>query len=91
MTKKMTLRAANHVHYTLIDGGAVLLDLKTGAYLALNEVATRVWELLLNGRGIDEIVRDLAREYDVAEHTLRCDCEHLISQATGRGLLESAP
>jgi hypothetical protein len=59
-----------HIVFTEFDGGeGVLVDLNTKKYFQLNETAMFVWRRLEKGQGIDEIVGEMANEYDVTpEH-----------------------
>ena len=40
------LRGPNDVIYRDLDGGAVILNLKTGTYFGLDTVGTRMWALI---------------------------------------------
>lgn len=82
------LRLADHVRCTVIDDSAVLVNLKTGMYLGLNEVATRMFELWAAGRDMEQVVAALAGEYDVQEDVLRTHCEGFLAQARERGILQ---
>ncbi len=67
--------------------GAVLLNLRTNRYHSLNATGTRIWALLLEGRGEDEIVQTLAAEYTVAEPVAREETRALIAALNDAGLL----
>jgi hypothetical protein len=55
-----------------LDQATVLVDISTSRIFELNEIATRVWELVGQGLGADGIVRHLLDEYDV-EHARAAD------------------
>lgn len=44
----------------------VMMDLDRGKYYALNNVSTRIWDLLGDWRSIDELCAVLTDEYDVS-------------------------
>jgi hypothetical protein len=46
-------------------GETVLLDPVRGRYYTLNDVGTRVWELLANGTTLEGIIRTIRAEYAV--------------------------
>ena len=73
-----------------LDGEAVLLDLASGRYFGLNEVGTRVWELLGAGKSIAEIREVLLAEFDVPPDVLERDVSELLDALRSRGLVRPA-
>jgi Coenzyme PQQ synthesis protein D (PqqD) len=65
----------------------VLLHLATERYYGLDEVGSRVWQLLQEHRTLDPIVGALLDEYDVDETTLRGDLERLLDELADLGLV----
>lgn len=70
-----------------LDGEAVILDLESGTYFGLNEVGTRVWQLVGEGRSEAEIVGTLARDYDATREVIAHDVARLLEQLRGRRLV----
>jgi coenzyme PQQ synthesis protein D (PqqD) len=70
-----------------IDEECVLLDLGSGTYFGLNEVGTRVWNLLREGVPEDEIVRTIADEYDNDAETIRADVRRFLTELESRKLI----
>ena len=70
-----------------IDNECVLLDLGSGTYFGLNEVGTRIWNLLREGLPEDEIVRTIAEEYESDDVTIRADVRRLLSELESRKLI----
>ncbi|MBA3242890.1 MAG: PqqD family protein [Acidobacteria bacterium] len=60
----------DHIVFTEFDGGeGVLVDLNTKQYFQLNETAMFVWRRLETGKNFEEIVVEMAGEYEVTrEH-----------------------
>jgi hypothetical protein len=75
----------------VLDGEAVLLDLASGKYLGLNEVATRVWELLDGDRAFGAIRAALLDEFAVQPEVLDRDLDQLFAELTARGLIAPEP
>jgi hypothetical protein len=76
----------------VLDGEAILLDLGTGRYLGLNDVATRVWELLEGGRTFGAIREALLAEFEVTPDVLDGDLDRLFADMLSRGIIRaSAP
>jgi coenzyme PQQ synthesis protein D (PqqD) len=82
-----------HVVSTTTNGETVLLDIDRGRYHTLNEVGSRVWELLGVGTTMDEIVRAIHAEYDVppdgTTDRVELDVRELLKQLHSVGLLAS--
>jgi Coenzyme PQQ synthesis protein D (PqqD) len=74
----------------VLDGEAVILDLASGKYLGLNAVATRVWELLGEGKAFGAIRAALLAEFDVPADVLDGDLDTLFADMTARGLIRPA-
>jgi hypothetical protein len=66
----------------------IVLDANRGRYYTLDEVASRIWELLDGGASIGELVHRLEQEYDVAPERLKADVTALVNRLLRRELLE---
>ena len=73
-----------------LDGEMVILDLQQEQYFGLNDVGTRMWQLMSEGQSTDEIVILLLKEFDTDEQTLRRDLRGLIQQLTDAKLVRIA-
>lgn len=65
----------------------VLLNTETEAYFTLNEVGSRIWELIDGKRTVGQIVQELLAEYEVPEAELRGDVEELLGEFAGQQLI----
>ena len=67
---------------------AVILDLKSGVYYGLNDVGTRIWNLIQEPRTLNEIRDAIVKEYEVEPEC----CEHelltLLQELSNAGLIE---
>jgi hypothetical protein len=70
-----------------LDGEAVVLHLVTGLYFGLNEVGSRVWQLIEAEGDLRRVFEALRREYDVADSRLKEDLVRLIEQLREKGLV----
>lgn len=66
----------------------LLLNVQAGRYHELNEVASRIWELLAQPIDDDEIVATLLAEYDVTDADCRDQVSAFLRGLTERGMLE---
>ncbi len=71
-----------------LDGEAVILNLQTGKYYGLDQVGTRMWNLLAQHGQVEAAYRALLDEYDVSEEQLQHDLLDLIDRLAGHGLVQ---
>lgn len=82
-------RHAAQVTSTREGDRTVLLDHRGGAYFGLDEVGTRVWDLLGGGTSLGAVVDVLADEYDVPRDVLEHDVSAIVSRLIKSNLLEA--
>ena len=66
------------VRWRAIEGRVVLIDADEGELLHLNEVGSRVWELLDGTRSVAQLVDELHTGFDVSPARLRKDVSRFI-------------
>ena len=71
-----------------VNGETVLLDLDGESYFGLNEVGTRVWQLLQSERTVGETLSALSDEYDVGREQLESDMGELLDKLSDAGLVK---
>lgn len=79
-----------HVTSSFVEADAVLLNTRTNQYFALEAVASRLWALLKEGKGLREIHQIMRGEYAVQAAELEQDMLELVRQLMESGLVESA-
>jgi hypothetical protein len=84
------LRQPDDVMLRELDGESVLLNLDNGRYYGLDEVGTRLYELLTTSASVEAALAAALAEYEVGEQTLRSDLSALIARLVDEGLLEIA-
>jgi hypothetical protein len=67
------LEPGPRVSVAVRDGRAILMDLRGSSYYGLDDVGTRIWGLLIEGRTPAEIFDIIELEYDGAPERLRAD------------------
>jgi coenzyme PQQ synthesis protein D (PqqD) len=85
------LSASPDVLFRLLGEEGVLVNLKTGLYLGLNAVGTRMWSALGSASSIQAAYDELLQEYEVEPAQLRADLEEFIDQLLGQKLIETGP
>ena len=74
-----------------IQNETAILNVLTGQYFVLNEVATHAWNQIQDGQlNIDAIAQSLFEKFDVDAETARKDAEELVSTLKEKQILTEA-
>jgi hypothetical protein len=68
----------------------VILDLASGTYYGLDQVGTRIWELMVEGKTLAEICDRMLDEYEVSREELERDTIRLAQELAEQGLIAAA-
>jgi hypothetical protein len=82
------IRISEHTLFHELSGETVLLELSRGIYYGLDEVGTRIWRCLGEGRSLQDAVAALVDEYDVTEQQGAEDVLALVQELEERRLIE---
>jgi len=63
-----------------VSGETVLLDMQSESYFGLDEVGTRIWQLLQEKHSLQEVFDVMLEEYDVEEKQLEKDLSELLNK-----------
>lgn len=86
--EKLMVVFPDHILGQEVDGELVLLDTKGGGYYGLNEVGSKIWSLLREGKSLADVLASLLNEYDVSEEQLRSDMAQFLSAMNSQNLLQ---
>jgi hypothetical protein len=75
------------VVFAELDAEAILLNTATGIYFGLDDVATRVWELLDRDLTDEQIHAQIFEEYAVDADVLWADLGRILGQLEAHGLI----
>jgi hypothetical protein len=81
-------RPLPHVTWVRQADATVLLDAERGLYYTLNEAGGRIWELLVAGEPVIEILRRLGDEFEAGADTIETDTSALLERLLGAHLIE---
>ncbi|MBP6682769.1 MAG: PqqD family protein [Halioglobus sp.] len=87
MNLNQTITPSPEVISQEVSGETVLLDLQSENYFGLDEVGTRIWQLIKETNDLQAIFATLLAEYDVSEERLRQDLDTLLGEISGLGLV----
>jgi hypothetical protein len=71
-----------------IGDDAVLIDLRTNEIYEMNRTASRMWQLLGDGLGIDEIERQLEAEFEIEAEELHHQIDSFLATLLDAKLVE---
>ncbi len=82
------LQIAEDVLFQTVADESVLLNIADNHYYGLDDIATRMWQLLVEHGDGETVIRKLLAEYEVDEATLRRDFATLVAELEQRGLIK---
>ena len=81
------VRISSEVLAQKVDEETVLLDMKSESYFGLDEVGTRIWQLLKETGNLQTVFDTMLEEYDVDEKQLKKDLLDHVTQLVEAGLI----
>lgn len=87
MNLKQTITLSPDVISQEVSGETVLLDLQSENYFGLDEVGTRIWQLIKETSDLEAIYHTLLAEYEVSEERLQGDLKALLAEISSLGLV----
>ena len=85
----MKIQIPEDVMFRILGDEAVILNVGSGVYFGLDEVGTRMWQLMSEHGSTDKVIEVMLTEYEVDEGKLRTDLEKLIQQLSDKGLVKT--
>jgi hypothetical protein len=74
----------------VIDGELIVIRLSDGTYYSMDNVGTRVWELIAGHHEAPDVIRTVAEWFGVPVERVRHDVEPLIRELLDEGLVIAA-
>ncbi len=81
------IQFSNDVLFQTIFDEAVILSIADGHYFGLNDLATRIWQLLAEHGDSERVISTIMEEYDVDESMLRRDYIAFLAELERRGFI----
>ncbi len=73
--------------YRIIDGEAVVVNLKDSTFHTLNPVATFIWEKADGRVKVEQIIKEICQEFEVDRDTAERDCLEFLDQLKSKILV----
>ena len=87
MNLRQTFSINPDVAHREMGDESVLLHLTAAHYYGLDEVGTRIWQLLVEHGELQVVFDQMLREYEVEPDQLQADLEELLGELTDQGLV----
>lgn len=69
----------------------VMMSAEKGNYIGLNEVGTRIWELIETPQDVETVCAQLQAEYDVTPELCRAEVESFLDELMKHGAVAVDP
>jgi hypothetical protein len=73
-----------------LDEKKVMMNIESGKYFGLDNVGSRIWELIEKPHPVHELILELLKEYDVEENTCRQDVLAFLNKLYDQELIDIA-
>ena len=82
-----TIKISSEVLTQEVGGETVILDLKSEGYFGLDEIGTRIWQLIQEQNNLQSVTETMLNEYDVEPDQLKTDINNLLNELVKSGLV----
>ena len=90
ITAEGSVRRSEELLTSSVDEETILLSLEKNNFYGMNEVGTRIWELLESPIAVAELCRQLQEEFAVSEEQCREHVLQFLNSLAEDGLVEAA-
>jgi phosphoribosylformylglycinamidine (FGAM) synthase PurS component len=85
---KPTVRVSASTMAREVQGETILLHLDSGEYFGLDDVATRIWQLIVEKGDLQQVEAAMLTEFDVDPNVLSADLQRVVDELVAKGLIE---
>src|SRR5215467_12767820 len=71
----------------VIDGEAIIINLANGVYYSMDKVGALVWDLLLAGHTLEEVIMAVTYRYDVTREQTESNVRDLVQELVQENLV----
>lgn len=73
-----------------MDGETVMMRIKSGMYYGLDDIGSRIWDLITTPRQVSQVIDSLMEEYDVGRAQCQKNTLVLLNHLYEEGLIRIA-
>ena len=85
---KRPVRVSPSTLYRELQGETVLLQLDSGEYFGLDEISTRIWQLIVETGDLDAVEATMLKEFEVDRTVLSQDLTRVVGDLVAKRLIE---
>lgn len=85
--KKLIPKRNPDAAFRVIDGEAIVVLPDRGEVKVLNDVGSRIWELMDGESSVDQISQTICKEYEVKQKDALTDISDFLAQLSNNGML----
>ena len=82
-----TFQPSSDYKVQVLDGEAILLNVRTGAYFGANKVGTAIWDLYSQGLSVGEVTTKILERFEVEQAQAEKDVIAYTRLLLDKGLL----
>jgi len=79
--------AGSHVAHQNIDGEVIVVDLLKGIYFSITGSGSIIWQHLVNGHSVNQIVDHMLHSHDASRQDIEIAVDKLVQQSLDESLL----
>jgi hypothetical protein len=87
ITKESTVIRNNEVFASEIDNEVVMMHIQTGKYYGLDDIGSRIWEMMEAKIRVEDLIQQLLEEYEVSEEECTRDVLELLENLQTNDLI----
>lgn len=91
LSLRHSITVARDIVFRELDGEAVILNLESGIYFGLDQVGTRIWQLVQEHGSLQKVFETMCDEFDVVSDALERDLLELMDDLCAKGLVRASP
>ncbi len=76
------------LHSGELDGEAVLMSVQQGRYYGMDQIGTRIWQLIEKPMSVSELCDQLGREYEVGTEKCQRDVLNFLDELVEEKLVK---
>jgi hypothetical protein len=85
---KRIVKVSPSTLYREVQGESVLLHLDSGEYFGLDDVGTRVWQLIVEKGDLGAVETAMLQEFEVDPAVLASDLQRMVDELASKRLIE---
>ena len=89
MELPQTVKISESALIQKVSGEMVILDMESGQYYTLNEVASDMLDHLQAGLTLDAVVEQICAKYEAAESEVKADLEEMLAHLLEKQLVSA--